>query len=213
MQHYEFPSLDDLLNSKQAPSCPFTKTFEEAQDEPFVALHTSGSTGLPKLIVATQATYTTIESYGIMHSLGYPPTIIESFRGKQIFVGLPPFHSAALIMQLAVAIFYDFVPVLAPLVPLTADVVDRIHEIGGVVGTCLAPSTIEDIVNTPVQYERLSKLDFLMFGGGQLSKVAGDEIIKKTSLISNIDSTETLMLPTEPPTGEEDWQYHGFSPC
>lgn len=212
MQHYILPSLDDFMSSEQAPSCPFTKTFEEAQDEPFVALHTSGSTGLPKLIVPTQAAYSATESYQIMPSLGYPPTIIESFRGKRIFVGLPPFHSAALFMQLAVASFFDFVPVLAPLVPLTADVVDRIHEIGGVVGSCLAPSIIEDIVNTPVQFERLSKLDFLMFGGGQLSKAAGDEVIKKTSLISNIGSTETMMLPTEP-AGKEDWQYYGFSPC
>lgn len=200
------------MSSEPAPPRPFTKTFEEAQDEPFVALHTSGSTGLPKLIVPTQAAYSATESYRLMPSLGYPPTIIESFRGKRIFVGLLPFHSAAIFMQLAIACFFDFIPVLAPLVPLTADVVEVIHEMGGVVGSCLAASIIEDIVNTPAYFERLSKLEFLMFGGSQLSKVAGDEVIKKTSLISNIGSTETMMLPTEP-AEKEDWQYYGFSPC
>lgn len=212
MQHHIFLSLDDCMSSEPAPPCPFPKTFEEAQGEPFVALHTSGSTGLPKLIVPTQATMSATEHYRLMPSLGYPPTIIESFKGKRIFVGLPPFHSAALYMQLAITSFIEFIPVLAPPVPLTADVVDKIHEMGGVNGSCLAPSIIEDIVNTPAQFERLSKVDFLMFGGGQLSKAAGDEVMKKTSIVSMIGSTEAMLLPTEP-AGGEDWQYYGFSPC
>lgn len=212
MHHHIFQSLDDCLNPEPAPPCPFTKTFEQAQSDPFVALHTSGSTGLPKLIVPTQATISATETYGHMSSLGSPPTIIELFKGRRILVALPPFHSAALYMQLAIPSFIDFIPVLAPLVPLTADVVDTIHGLGDVNGSCVAPSIIEDIVNTPAQLERLSKIDLLMFGGGQLSKAAGDEVLKKTLIFSNIGSTEAMTLPTEP-AGGEDWQYYGFSPC
>lgn len=200
------------MSSEQAPPCPFAKTFAEAGSEPFVALHTSGSTGLPKMIVTPQAAISATENYKLMPALGYSPTILELFRGKRIFVGLPPFHSAALYMQLGITSFFDLIPVLPPLVPLTADVVDKIHDMGGVNGSCLAPSIIEDIVNTPAHFERLSKVDFVMFGGGPLSKAAGEEVTKRTSVISMIGATETLLLPTEP-AGKEDWQYYGFSPC
>jgi acyl-coenzyme A synthetase/AMP-(fatty) acid ligase len=44
------PSIHDLLNGKTSPY-PFTKTFEEAKHEPFLVLHTSGSTGMPKPIL------------------------------------------------------------------------------------------------------------------------------------------------------------------
>lgn len=41
------PSVDDLL-TKSYPHFPYLKTFQEARNEPFVALHTSGTTGTRK---------------------------------------------------------------------------------------------------------------------------------------------------------------------
>jgi len=38
------PSVDELLSTDH-PYYLYDKTFDEAKDEPFVALHTSGSTG------------------------------------------------------------------------------------------------------------------------------------------------------------------------
>ena len=39
------PSTAELLDGPACPPYPFTKTFEEASSEPFLVLHTSGSTG------------------------------------------------------------------------------------------------------------------------------------------------------------------------
>lgn len=48
----ELPSVLDLIE-KPHEHFPFKKTFEVAKDEPFVVLHTSGTTELPKPIVWT----------------------------------------------------------------------------------------------------------------------------------------------------------------
>ena len=39
------PPLAELLDGATCQPYPYTKTFEEAQREPFLVLHTSGSTG------------------------------------------------------------------------------------------------------------------------------------------------------------------------
>lgn len=44
LQVLTIPSVDDFL-IKSYPHFPYPKTFEQARDEPFCALHTSGTTG------------------------------------------------------------------------------------------------------------------------------------------------------------------------
>lgn len=48
----EIPQVGELF-SKTYPVFPYTKTFEEARNDPLVVLHTSGTTGLPKPITWT----------------------------------------------------------------------------------------------------------------------------------------------------------------
>ena len=42
---FNIPSLSQLLAEDEVPSYPFTKTFDEAKNDPVLVLHTSGSTG------------------------------------------------------------------------------------------------------------------------------------------------------------------------
>lgn len=41
---FEIPSFEEMLESRPEPH-PFTKSFADAQDDPIVVLHSSGSTG------------------------------------------------------------------------------------------------------------------------------------------------------------------------
>ncbi|CAF9923631.1 hypothetical protein IMSHALPRED_005976 [Imshaugia aleurites] len=206
------PDLGEILAKVPVPLYPFSKSFVEVQYHPFVALHTSGSTGLPKLIVPSHGTMAASDTYQLMPSLGHFPTMVEALRGKRVFVGLPPFHAAGLFMLLAMTTYFDVIPVLGPLMPLTAEIVDQVHIYGDVKVTTLAPTIIEDIVNTPEYCENLKRLDYVMYGGGPLSKVAGDLVSQKTAVISLMGSSETMLLPTVI-SGKEDWQYYAFSPC
>lgn len=47
MKHAVIPDLEDLLDQTKAPYYPYEKTFEEAKYDPYVVLHTSGTTGIP----------------------------------------------------------------------------------------------------------------------------------------------------------------------
>jgi acyl-CoA synthetase (AMP-forming)/AMP-acid ligase II len=48
----EVDSIDVWFPTEEVPHFPYNKTYEEAENDPVVVLHTSGSTGLPKPVVA-----------------------------------------------------------------------------------------------------------------------------------------------------------------
>jgi acyl-coenzyme A synthetase/AMP-(fatty) acid ligase len=59
MKVFEVESFDQWFASDEVPHVPYKRTFEQAEWEPLCVLHTSGSTGLPKPVVATHVrTYT-----------------------------------------------------------------------------------------------------------------------------------------------------------
>ena len=87
----DVPKVDDLLH-KTHPVYHYTKSFEEARGDPFVALHTSGTTGLPKPIVWPQD-YPS--SLGKQVQLDPPPEYENNdrlYQGNRVFVFFPPFH-------------------------------------------------------------------------------------------------------------------------
>lgn len=55
MQSLQVSSLQQWFPTEQVAHFPYDKTFEEAEWEPFVVMHTSGSTGFPKPVVARTA--------------------------------------------------------------------------------------------------------------------------------------------------------------
>lgn len=56
LKHVEIPELHDLLDTAERPChYPYRKTFEEAKYDPYLVLHTSGTTGTPKPVVVNHA--------------------------------------------------------------------------------------------------------------------------------------------------------------
>lgn len=78
MKGIEIGSVEEWFCSAKVPPHPYGKTFEQARWEPFVVLHTSGSTGLPKPIVCRQGSVALGDAQHLLPLWeGYKPT----FRG------------------------------------------------------------------------------------------------------------------------------------
>ncbi|MCJ1476643.1 hypothetical protein MMC13_005311 [Lambiella insularis] len=216
MQLLVVPFLDFLLleSTESIPHFPFDKSFDEAQAEPFFLLHTSGSTGTPKLITITHGAMTPGYHFRTLSSKGYSSISLEKLAGLRTFLGLPPFHAAGIYALLAVAVYYAMVPITGPVnQPMNADMLDAIHASGNVQASVAASSLLEEITKSPSYLENLKSLEMVAYGGGPLNKNAGDKIVKRTSLISYMGATETMLLPLEFPQDKNDWQYCSFSPC
>lgn len=50
MRWVETPTFEEITSNETAETYPFTATFEEVKNKPFMALHTSGTTGHPKYV-------------------------------------------------------------------------------------------------------------------------------------------------------------------
>lgn len=91
MRVYQIPELRDLLDQDH-PSYPYEKTFDEARSEPLVALHTSGTTGLPKPIIWT---HDWAASFAEERYLPPPPgfdSMDSLMLGVRLLSLMPPFH-------------------------------------------------------------------------------------------------------------------------
>jgi acyl-coenzyme A synthetase/AMP-(fatty) acid ligase len=92
----DLPSLDELLDIDGVTSFPYTKTFEEAANEPFCFLHTSGSTGVPKPIPWSHALIGTMDAVRLLPPTdgddGLPPWTSDWKDGDKIYSSFPMSH-------------------------------------------------------------------------------------------------------------------------
>lgn len=170
---------------------PYTKTYEEARLDPWVVLHTSGSTGMPKPIVQTHATYSALDAFTGAPSLGHSPCFPGLSSGRRIYLGFPLFHCAGVSMLLPASLFAGFTIVLGPFPP-SADVVNAMHMHGNVQESCVAPFTLIELSKDSTHLENLRRLKTVTTVCIELCYVA-------TCLLPNLEQTRgSLWFSTRP---------------
>lgn len=95
--------------------------------------------------------------------------------------------------------------------PLTAAIAEAVHRTAEVSGGIYPPSVLEEISRTE-SLSGVKGLEFVAYGGGPLSKSAGDRLTSVTILHNFIGFTENSAPPRyvmEP----EDWNYFEFHPA
>ncbi|RSL69953.1 hypothetical protein CEP54_002031 [Fusarium duplospermum] len=209
MNVLEMPTLQHWLEDGPVELYPYTKTFEEARSEPFVVLHTSGSTGMPKPLVQTHGTIATMDAGTQLSSLGYPDTYLSTGAGSRVYLAFPLCHCAGLWILLPGCIYAGYTVVLGPF-PLSAETTNAVHVHGNVQKSVQVPFILTDLVKNPTYVDNLGRLDQVIFGGGSLPKAVGDAIITKTRLLNCVGATEGGPLLCHL-LEREDWQYIGFS--
>ena len=208
----ELLDLEHWLQDTEVPTYEYGKTFEEARLDPFAVLHSSGTTGVPKLIEHKHGSYASMNSYQILPLLHGRPFHQSLWKGQRVFTSFPWFHGAGLAFLLHLSIFNEFVPVILPSVSkVTAKIAHAVHLYGNVDGSHLPPSLLVDLSRNSVFLEQLHTLKHVSYAGGPLPHEAGDLISRSVSLQSSYGSTEALYLAIED-LEPQDWQYIRFSP-
>ena len=192
MQSLNVPSLQSLLKSGDTPVYPYTKTFAQAKNEPFVALHTSGSTGLPKPVILNHGTMTHHDLFLKIPTMGGKRIGITQFR--RMLFGLPMFHSARLCFM-AYAIYSSTTIVIPSTSTLSTEAINHGHVYGRVDASFLSPNTIADLIRNPEYLENIKRLRYLTFGGAALPRDMGNKLKELTHLFVSFGATETGFMP------------------
>ncbi|TGO32914.1 hypothetical protein BHYA_0279g00060 [Botrytis hyacinthi] len=210
MRTLRIQNPEDLLSESSVLSYSYTKTFDQARYEPFLVLHTSGSTGIQKPIILTHGNISQHDTFLIPPLTGHQPITLSLYQDARVFIGLGLFHSAALCFT-SFCIYSTTVVVLPPPIPMTPEVANLAHLHGKLDPSFLSPAILTQIEKTPRYLTNIKTLRYLNYGGGPLPTEIGNSLKSHTHLFVHFGATETGFCALQI-TDPEDWEYMKFSP-
>lgn len=96
MEVLDLPELDELLDAEPTEPFPYTKAFDEAMQDPFCILHTSGTTGLPKPVPWSHGLIGTMDAVRLLPPMegdhGLPPWTSLWEKGDRLYSSFPMSH-------------------------------------------------------------------------------------------------------------------------
>ncbi|KAF7923628.1 hypothetical protein BELL_0440g00040 [Botrytis elliptica] len=211
------PSIEELLDTAYE-YFPYGKIFEEAKGEPLVALHTSGTTGLPKPVI-----YTHDYAAAYVRALQLePPEGFESLdrksEGGRVFSLTAPFHTSAIcIMIAAIANQTTYIFPPAATIPTAALAVEGLKHTNDVVGILGGPPLVADCAKDSELLDFFaSHVGLMCYGGGDVAQALGDIVSTKLDLYTSHGSTESVSYPLIREIGDrepKDWRYFHAHPA
>jgi len=217
LESFTLPTFDEMLEERTG-YYPYEVTFAEADTDPILICHTSGSTGSPKPIVLDHGYFGVYDNQRRLpivegrRNLDY--SIFNFDQDGRFYSAFPPFHVAGVVGMCTVPLFYDATVVLPP--PEKSSngelACQIMHQVGASLRALFSPPTvIEQFLQEPGALQQAARLDFVLSAGGPLSPSAGDSLSKVTDVCQFIGSTEIGIIPALVPL-RENWIYFEWHP-
>jgi thioester reductase-like protein len=207
----EVPPLLELF--ADSPPFPWQDSFTFLADKPFITLHTSGSTGLPKSINITHGLIATIDAQQLLPEIKGRSVSAVEWAGRSVYTALPPFHSAGFNF-FSYSVFQGTQLVIGPSdQPPSLGVVEQILDLDIASAAVMAPSLLAEVAADDAVLAKVSRWSSVTFGGGPLPQHAGDTLWDQTRVLQILGSTETFNIPELIPTTKDEWPYHSFHPA
>ena len=92
MRYWQIEELDSLLNADSSPRFQWDEKWENIADTPFLILHTSGSSGVPKPIRVTHRLMSTIDCHQLLSDVSGRQVMARAWADESVFTCFPPFH-------------------------------------------------------------------------------------------------------------------------
>ncbi|KAI1775877.1 acetyl-CoA synthetase-like protein [Hypoxylon cercidicola] len=210
MKAIEVGPIDVWFPKEDVKHFPYDKTFEQAEWEPLMVLHTSGSTGIPKPVLISHGLVAINDA---LHNFPDPDGAPSWMRGfvnssKRLFLPMPLFHVGGMYIFI-ISMFWN-IPMAFGIGdrPLSPDLVVDCLENADAESTILPPAILEDMSHNEEQIRSLAKLKICAFGGGNLNKDDGDRLVEKgVTLLNTMGATEYTLLPMQFQLNRNLWQY------
>lgn len=133
-------------------------------------------------------------------------------KGKLMLVTSPFFHLMG-ILSMMTPVLMSTPFVLAPEKPLTAQLLDQIIKDTNPRTSIIGSYLLEELSQSDLGLDCLSKMEFHAYGGAPLSQQAGDRISEITHLQSVLGSSECAIFPGLKHQDKRDWQYFEWNPA
>ncbi|KAK8128911.1 acetyl-CoA synthetase-like protein [Apiospora sp. TS-2023a] len=213
MPTVEIPELDDLLDlTVLAEPFPYTKTYDEAELDPFVICQTSGTTGAPRPITFRHSTMSTLDMQSELPDVdGRKHMVWQRGVGTRFLMVASPFHAIACILAMTVYAFGG-----CTLVPgFRNRPVEGINEMCDIIKYSKAkvgfmPSFLMELIaRRDDAADYISQMDTVVYGNGILSDFAG-QMWSKTTRIFDVWGSAEVCTPPQLESDPEDYQYCCF---
>ncbi|KAF9887314.1 hypothetical protein FE257_010309 [Aspergillus nanangensis] len=207
--------LEDIMkNMRKVNPYPYRQTWKSAYSKPIVILHTTGSTGNPKPVPISHAALAAIDAQRRISqkNRGGRKCQLEIVADARIaYVGFPLFHVAGFALS-CYLLFTGCTLLLGyPRRPPGIPVLRAALQVPNVDGALLPPSIVDELTEDSELLKKISRLRWIVSGGGAISQSAGDIVATKTRLMNGIGSTECgsfIQYATDP----SHWNYCHFHP-
>ncbi|KAM0421219.1 hypothetical protein ACHAPT_010939 [Fusarium lateritium] len=210
MPEFVIPALSDLIQAKPTPAYPYEKSFLDGRWDLLAYLHTSGSTGNPKLIPLHLGTVACVDAlHLIAPEGGKRPTAVE-WANSTLLCMMPLFHTSGIAGALYSALMFDWTIVLPPPGPISTSLIERLFDSFPMNSAFIPPSILNEMAKSSSALNKLAALDLVISAGGPIAPFAGDIISRHTNLQQIMGSTEGQWYATLP-TKRSDWAYFRFS--
>ncbi|KAI0016851.1 nonribosomal peptide synthetase [Xylariomycetidae sp. FL0641] len=212
MHAVEVGPFDAWFPEHDVTPFPYNPTFEDAEWDPLLVLHTSGSTGIPKPIVCRHGMLAIGDAYHNVPDWEGRPTFVKGFAvdsEKRGFIPMPLFHAAGMYFFFLIAVYWG-TPVAfgLPDRPLSSDLVTECLKFAGVKTALLPPAILEDMSQDDACIAELAKMNSVLFGGGNLAREAGNRLVKRGVRLQNvISATEFIPFPIFQQPNFDLWQW------
>ncbi|KAL8774486.1 MAG: hypothetical protein Q9209_000859 [Squamulea sp. 1 TL-2023] len=216
MRILEIPEVDELLNAESTESFPYTKTFDEAIQEPFCLLHTSGTTGVPKPIPWSHGLIGTMDAVRLLPPIegddGLAPWTSLWKEGDRLYSSFPMSHGAGIIMDILLPSLFGLHCILGPAGVLpNMNLVESLADHGNINIWSMVPSLVDELGETPDVLAKFRSSKFICASGGPVSPSSAGKVNDVVRVLNLTGTTEGLFIGNLV-VEREDWLWFAFHP-